>query len=112
LTPSWWLLTYAFAPVIAIIIETVVKLQARDLVICQQRQLLVFLANDIRDMFKVRHINDEVDNTFDDLPITDYVRQNNSFVLLAMLCEYIHDLGTRAQAYWLAIDANEKTIVL
>jgi hypothetical protein len=34
LTPSWWLLTYAFAPVIAIIIETVVKLQACDLVIC------------------------------------------------------------------------------
>jgi hypothetical protein len=26
LTPSWWLLTYALAPVIAIIIETVVKL--------------------------------------------------------------------------------------
>jgi hypothetical protein len=37
LTPSWWLLTYAFALVIAIIIETVVKLQAHDLVICQQR---------------------------------------------------------------------------
>ncbi len=31
---SWWLLTYTFAPIIAIIIETVVKLQARDLVIC------------------------------------------------------------------------------
>ncbi len=28
LTPFWWLLTYAFAPVIAIIIEMVVKLQA------------------------------------------------------------------------------------
>jgi hypothetical protein len=33
LTLSWWLLTYVFAPVIAIIIETVVKLQARDCVI-------------------------------------------------------------------------------
>jgi hypothetical protein len=34
LTSSLWLLTYALAPVIAIIIETVVKLQTRDLVIC------------------------------------------------------------------------------
>jgi len=74
LTPSWWLLTYAFAPVIAIIIETIMKLQARNLVICQLRQLLVLLANDIRDMFKVRHIDDEADITFDDLPIGDYVR--------------------------------------
>jgi hypothetical protein len=94
LTPSWWLLTYALAPVIAIIIEMVVKLQARDLVICQQRQLLVLLANDIRDMFKVRHINDEADNAFDDLPIVDYVRRDNSFMLLATLREYVDDLGT------------------
>jgi hypothetical protein len=33
-------------------------------------------------------------------------------VLLATLREYVDDLGTRAQAHWLAIDANEKTIVL
>jgi hypothetical protein len=99
LTPSWWLLTYALAPVIAIIIETVVKLQAHDLVIYQQRQLLVFLANDIRDMFKVRHINDKADNAFDDLPIADYMRRDNSFMLLATLREYVNDLGTRAQAH-------------
>ncbi len=42
--------------------------------ICQQRQLLVLLANDIRDMFKVRHIDDEADNAFDDLSIADHVR--------------------------------------
>jgi hypothetical protein len=112
LTPSWWLLTYAFALVIAIIIETVVKLQVCNLVICQQRQLLVLLANDIRDMFKVLHIDDEANIAFNDLPITDYVCGDNSFVLLATLCEYVDDLGTRAQAHWLAIDANEKTIVL
>ncbi len=35
LTPSWWMQTYVFAPVIAIINETIMKLQARDLVICQ-----------------------------------------------------------------------------
>ncbi|CAK9219299.1 unnamed protein product [Sphagnum troendelagicum] len=29
-----------------------------------------------------------------------------------MLREYVDDLGTRVQAHWLAIDANEKTIVL
>jgi hypothetical protein len=63
-------------------------------------------------MFKVRHINDEVDNAFNDLPIVDYVRRDNSFMLLATLREYVDDLGTRAQAHWLAIDANEKTIVL
>ncbi len=34
LTSSWWLLTYVLSPIIAIIIETVVKLQACDLVIC------------------------------------------------------------------------------
>jgi hypothetical protein len=112
LTPSWWLLTYALAPVIAIIIETVVKLQARDLVICQQCQLLVLLANDIRDMFKVRHINDEADNALNDLPIADYVHRDNSFMLLVTLCEYVDNLRTRAQAHWLAINANEKTIVL
>jgi hypothetical protein len=89
-----------------------VKLQARDLVICQQRQLLVLLANDICDMFKVRHINNKVDSTFDDLPITDYVRRDNLFVLLATLRKYVDDLGTRAQTYWVAIDANKKTIVL
>jgi len=100
LTPSWWLLTYALAPVIAIIIETVVKLQARDLVICHQRQLLVLLANDICDMFKVRHINDEVDNAFNDLPIVDYVRRDNSFMLLATLRaprQFIHATGDTAR---------------
>ncbi|KAH9564271.1 hypothetical protein CY35_04G016800 [Sphagnum magellanicum] len=35
LTSSWWMQTYVFAPVIAIINETIVKLQACDLVICQ-----------------------------------------------------------------------------
>jgi len=112
LTPSWWLVTYALAPVIAIIIETVVKLQACDLVISQQRQLLVLLTNDIRDMLKVRHIDDEADNAFDDLPIANYVRRDNSFVLLATLREYVNDLETCAQAHWLAINANEKTIIL
>jgi hypothetical protein len=34
LTPSWWMLTYMFAPIIAMINETIVKLQERDLVIC------------------------------------------------------------------------------
>jgi hypothetical protein len=33
LTPSSWMLTYVFASVIAIINETIVKLQAHDLVI-------------------------------------------------------------------------------
>jgi hypothetical protein len=60
---------------------------------------LVLLANDIRDMFKVRHINNEADNAFDDLPIADYVRRDNSFMLLATLREYVDDLGTRAQAH-------------
>jgi len=35
---------------------------------------LVLLANDIRDMFKVCHIDDEADNAFDNLPITNYMR--------------------------------------
>jgi hypothetical protein len=73
LTSLWWLLTYAFAPVIAIIIEMVMKLQARDLVICQQCQLLVLFTNDIRDMFKVRHIDNKADIAFDDLSIVDFV---------------------------------------
>jgi len=34
----------------------------------------VLLANNIRDMFKVRHMDDEADNAFNDLPIADYVR--------------------------------------
>ncbi|CAK9874002.1 unnamed protein product [Sphagnum jensenii] len=102
---------YAFAPIIAIIVETVVKLEARDLVICQQRQLLV-LANNICNMFKVRHIDDEVDNAFDDLSIIDYVRRDDSFMLLATLHEYVDNLGTHTQAHWLAINTNEKTIVL
>jgi hypothetical protein len=73
----------------------VVKLQVRNLVICQRRQLLVLLTNDIRDMFKVRHIDDEADITFDNLPITDYVRRNNLFVLLATLRDF-HLRGDRA----------------
>ncbi len=87
--------TYVFAPVIAIINETIVKLQARDLVICQQHELLVLFTNDIRDMFKVRHIEDEEDGAFDDLLIADYVRRDDSFVLLMTLREYVDDLGTR-----------------
>ncbi|CAK9269703.1 unnamed protein product [Sphagnum jensenii] len=76
----------------------------------QQRQLLVLLANNIRNMFKVRHINGKADSTFDNLPIADYVRWDDSFVLLATLHEYVNDLRTRAQTHWLAIDTNEKTI--
>ncbi len=72
LTLSWWMLTYVFAPVIAIMNETVVKLQACNLVICQHREMLVLLANDIHDMFKVRHIKDEEDGAFDNLLIADY----------------------------------------
>jgi hypothetical protein len=73
---------------------------------------LVLLANDICDMFKVRHIDGKADNAFDDLPIIDYVRRDDSFMLLATLREYVDNLETRAQAHWLAIDTNEKTIVL
>jgi hypothetical protein len=103
---------YVFAPVIAIINETIVKLQARDLVICQQCELLVFLTKDIRDMFKVRHIEDEEDGAFDNLLIANYVRRDDSFVLLTTLREYVDDLGTRMQAHWLLIDTNERMIVL
>jgi hypothetical protein len=71
----------------------------RDLVICQQHQLLVLLTNDIRDMFKVGHIDDEADIAFDNLPITDYVRRENLFVLLATLREYVDNMGTCAQAH-------------
>jgi hypothetical protein len=112
LTSSWWMLTYVFAPIITIINETIMKLHARDLVICQQHELLVLLANDIRDMFKVRQIKDEEDGAFDDLPIADYMRRDNSFVLLATLREYVDDLGTCVQVHWLVINTNEKTIVL
>jgi len=96
LTPSWWMQTYVFAPVIAIINKTIVKLQARDLVICHQRELLVLLTKDIRDMFKVRHIEDEEDDAFDDLLIVDYVRRDDSFVLLTTLREY---MTTSARAH-------------
>jgi hypothetical protein len=81
-------------------------------VIYQQRELLVLFANDIHNMFKVRYIEDEEDGAFDDLSIVDYVRRDDSFMLLVTLREYIDDLGTRAQAHWLAIDANKKTIIL
>jgi len=47
----------------------------------------------------VCHIDDEADNAFDDLPIVDYVRRDNSFVLLATLREYVDDFGMRAQAH-------------
>jgi hypothetical protein len=106
------MLTYVFASIIAIINEMIMKLQACDLVICQQRELFVLLANDIRDMFKVRHIEDEEDDAFDDLSIVDYMRRDDSFVLLVTLREYVDNLGTHAQAHWLAIDANKKMIVL
>jgi hypothetical protein len=112
LTPSWWMQMYVFALVIAIINGTIVKLQARDLVICQQRELLVLLTKDIRNMFKVCHIEDEEDSAFDDLLIADYVRRDDSFVLLTTLHEYVDDLNTRAQAHWLLIDTNERMIVL
>jgi len=72
----------------------------------------VLLTNDIRDMFKVRHIENEEDSAFDDLLITDYVRRDDSFVLLTTLREYVDDLGTRVQAHWLLIDTNERTITL
>jgi hypothetical protein len=73
---------------------------------------LVLLTNDIRDMFKVHHIEDEEDGAFDDLLIADYVRRDDLFVLLMTLREYVDDLGTRAQAHWLLIDTNERMIVL
>ncbi|CAK9863424.1 unnamed protein product [Sphagnum jensenii] len=108
LTSRWWLMTYAIALIISIMNEMVVKLQAHDLLICQQRQLLKLLADDIRDMLAVRDVDDE----FDNLPFVDYVRRDNNFVLLTKLREYVDDLGTRAKQHWLAIDANEQMIVL
>ncbi len=72
----------------------------------------MLLANDICNMFKVCHIEDEEDDAFDDLPIANYMCRDDSFVLLATLREYVDDLSTCAQAHWLAINPNEKTIVL
>ncbi|CAK9253641.1 unnamed protein product [Sphagnum jensenii] len=66
----------------------------------------------IRDMFKVRHIDDEADGAFDDLPIVNYVCHNDSFVLVVTLRKYVDDLGTCVQAHLLVIDANEKMIIL
>jgi hypothetical protein len=112
LMSSWWMLPYVFAPVIAIINKMIVKLQARDLVIYQQRQLLVLFTNDIRDMSKVRHIKNEEDGVFYDLPIADSECRDNSFVLMVTLREYVDHLNMRAQVHWLAIDTYEKIIVL
>ncbi len=72
----------------------------------------MLFANDIRDIFKVCHIENKKDGAFDDLPIADYVHKDDSFVLLATLRNYIDNLGTRVQVHWLAINTNEKTIVL
>jgi len=63
-------------------------------------------------MFKVHHIEDEEDGAFDDLLIVNYVRKDDSFVLLTTLREYVDDLSTRTQAHWLLIDTNERMIVL
>jgi len=63
-------------------------------------------------MFKVRHIEDEEDGAFDNLLNANYVRRDDSFVLLTTLREYVDDLGTRMQAHWLLIDTNERMMVL
>ncbi len=72
----------------------------------------MLLANDICDMFKVRHIEDEEDGAVDELSIANYVRRDDLFVLLVTLRQYVDDLDTRVQVHWLVIDAKEKTIVL
>ncbi|CAK9213461.1 unnamed protein product [Sphagnum troendelagicum] len=63
-------------------------------------------------MFKVRHIDDEADGAFDDLPIANYVCRDDSFVLLVTLRKYVDDLETCVQVHLLVIDANEKMIIL
>jgi hypothetical protein len=104
-------MTYALAPVMYIINETVVKLQARDLVLGQQRQNLKLLAEEISDMFGIRNVNDD-EEEFDNLAIADFVRWDDSFVLLTKIRDYADDLGSRAKEHWLAIDANEQKRVM
>ncbi|RHY26311.1 hypothetical protein DYB32_007745 [Aphanomyces invadans] len=115
LKSTWWVLVHALSPTIELITETFVNHQQRNLVLCQQRKLFLVLADEIADLFEVCRIADfEVDceGDFDDLPVNTYVQRNQSIVLIASLCDYVEDLGSRARVHREKLDNIEQSQVL
>ncbi|RHY20099.1 hypothetical protein DYB32_010111 [Aphanomyces invadans] len=110
LTSTWWILVHALSPAIELITETFVKLQQRDLVLCQQRKLFVVLADEIADLFKVCRIAD-CEGDFDDLPVNTYVQRNQSIVPIESLRNYVKDFGSRARVHWEKLDNIEQSQV-
>ncbi|RHY22233.1 hypothetical protein DYB32_009561 [Aphanomyces invadans] len=110
LTSTWWILVHALSPAVELITETFVKLQQRDLVLCQQRKLFVVLADEIADLFKVSRIAD-CEGDFVDLPDNTYAQRNQSIALIESLRDYVEDLGSRARVHWEKLDNIEQSQV-
>lgn len=70
LTHSEWVLTHAVAPAIKRINMTFVQLQARDLLICQQRQYVEELGAALVVLFGVK--NSQTEPEFANMPASDF----------------------------------------
>jgi hypothetical protein len=86
------------------------ELQARLLLICQQRSYVNKLAVDLQMVYKLRRI--DMDAEFGDLDASDYFQRFNWFVTFESLKLFVRNQGFRAEGHFDALDDSAQCDVL
>jgi len=110
LSETWWVQVFTVAPGLELVHKMFCELQARLLLICQQRAYVNKLAVDLQMVYKLRCI--DMDAEFGDLDALDYFQRFNWFVTFESLELFVRNQGSRAEGHFDALDDSVQRDVL
>jgi hypothetical protein len=102
LSKTWWVQVFMVAPGLELVHKMFCELQARLLLICQQRAYVNKLAVDLQMVYKLRRI--DMDAEFGDLNASDYFQRFDWFVTFESFELFVRNLGSRAEGRFDAFD--------
>jgi hypothetical protein len=110
LSETWWVQVFTVAPGLELVHKMFYKLQARLLLICQQRAYVNKLTVDLHMVYELRHI--DMDAEFGDLDASDYFQRFDWFVTFESLELFIRNQGSRVEGHFDALDDSAQHNVL
>jgi hypothetical protein len=96
-----WVIAHGVAPVIRRISITLVELQDRSLLICEQRQHMSKLVSDLVGGFGVKSV--QIDAEYRDLAPRDYYIAEDRWIRNSAILQHIEDQGSLAQRHYDAL---------
>jgi len=102
LSETWWVQVFAVALGLELVHKMFYELQARLLLICQQRAYVNKLAVNLQMVYELRRI--DMDAEFGDLDVLDYFHRFNWFITFESLELFFSNQGSRAEGHFDALD--------